>query len=128
MAEVKTEDKLPGTMAVNDQGILEIGGFSVVDLSREYGTPLMVLDEEKIRENIRLYRQAFENNYCDFQIVYAGKALLNQALCKIIADENIGLDVVSGGELYTAIQADFPMEKVFFHGNNKLESEIEMAL
>ena len=128
MTEATIAGNLPGTMVVNEDGVLEIGGINVRELAREYGTPVMVLDEKKIRDNIRQYRKSFQENYHDFQVVYAGKAMLNKALCKIIEAETAGLDVVSGGEFYTALQAGFPMENVFFHGNNKLKSELEMAL
>ncbi|WP_027363410.1 diaminopimelate decarboxylase [Desulfotruncus alcoholivorax] len=119
--------KLQGTMKINDQGHLEIGGCDAVDLARRFGTPLYVLDEKQFRQNCRNYYRAFTDKY-DGIVIYAGKTLLTLAICHIIADEGLSLDVVSGGELYTAWKARFPMDRVFFHGNNKTESELKMAL
>lgn len=113
---------------VNSLGHLTIGECDTVDLVKEYGTPLYVLDENGIRRACRLYKEAFEEYYegkgCP---LYASKALNCLEICRIINSENMGLDVVSGGELYTAIQAGFPMSKIHFHGNNKTFEEIEMA-
>lgn len=114
--------------SINDQGHLSIGGHDAVSLAKEFGTPLYVLDERVIRARIRSYVKGFKEGYPDFTVVYAGKALLTSALCRIIDEEGLFLDVVSGGELYTALHADFPAERVFFHGNNKSRHEIEMAV
>lgn len=120
--------KLRKNMRVNSAGHLEIGGCDTVDLAREFGTPLYVLDEELLRSQCRAYRNELSMVYPDSMVIYASKALMNMAVCRIIDDEGLGLDVVSGGELYTAFQAGFPMEKVFFHGNNKSSEELGMAL
>lgn len=119
--------KLLGTMRVNDKGHLEIGGCDTTMLAQEFGTPLYVLDEEYFRQNCRDYYRAFTHQY-QTEVLYAGKTLLTLAICRIIDEEGLGLDVVSGGELYTAIKANFPMERVHFHGNNKSPEEIRLAL
>jgi len=119
--------KLQGTMRVNDDGHLEIGGCDTVELANRFGTPLYVMDEAHFRQNCRNYYRAFTEKY-DGVVVYAGKTLLTLAICHIIAEEGLNLDVVSGGELYTARMARFPRERVVFHGNNKSETELKMAI
>lgn len=116
-----------GTMRVNSSGHLEIGGIDAVELAKRYKTPLWVIDEAGFRENCRVFRDAFQA-LGDNMVLYACKALCTTALCKIVADEGLGLDVVSGGELFTAINSGFPMEKVYFHGNNKSYDELKMAV
>lgn len=118
--------KFHGTMRVNAIGHLEIGGCDTVELARVFGTPLYVLDEELFRENCRAYQRAFAGG--NARVLYAGKAALTLAICRLLDEEGLGLDVVSGGELYTAIQARFPMSRVYFHGNNKASTELRMAL
>lgn len=114
---------------VNSKGHLTIGGCDTVELAKEYGTPLYVLDENVIRNTIRSYVNSFKKFYDGNGMpLYASKALSCKALCRIAKEENIGLDVVSGGEIYTAVQAGFPMEKVHFHGNNKTADEIRFAI
>jgi diaminopimelate decarboxylase len=98
-----------------------------VELARKYGTPLYVLSEDIITSNAEIMKNAFEKCNIDYEINYAGKAFLTVAMCKIIENAGLSLDVVSGGELYTAIKAGFPMERVCFHGSNKSIAEIEMA-
>ncbi len=116
-------------LSVNEKGHLTICGCDTVELAKEYGTPLYVMDENLIRKNCRMYTSALEKYYGgNGLILYAGKSFCTLASCKIAKEEGMGLDVVSGGELYTAIKADFPMEKVYFHGNNKTEDELKMAL
>jgi len=108
---------------------LTIGGVNTIELAKEYGTPLYVLDENKVRENMRLYVDSMEKYYGGRgMVLYASKAMCIKELCRIAKSENMGLDVVSGGEMYTAYAAGFPMEKVYFHGNNKTVDEIKMAL
>ena len=120
--------RLHGTMCINSKGHLEIGGCSTVDLARKFGTPLYIMDEEHIREICRDYYNSFTRKYKNALVIYASKAFLTLAMCKIIEEEGLGLDVVSGGEIYTALKADFPMEKIYFHGNNKSIEELELAL
>jgi diaminopimelate decarboxylase len=117
---------LYGTSKITD-GILAIGGVSAADMGKKFGTPLFCLDEELIRQNCRRYRRAFcEGNHN--RVAYAGKALLTIAICQIVEQEGLYLDVVSGGELWTAMKAQFPAERIYFHGNNKSEQELRLAL
>ena len=105
---------------VNEKGHLTIGGCDTVALAKEYGTPVYVIDETTVRDTCRSYVKSFQNHYDGKGMaLYASKALSCLELCRIIKEENMGLDVVSGGELYTASEAGFPMENVHFHGNNK---------
>lgn len=114
---------------INDRGHLTIGGCDAVELAEQYGTPLYVLDENVIRETCRSYVSSFKKFYNGNGMpLYASKALSCKELCRIANEENLGLDVVSGGEIYTAVQSGFPMEKVHFHGNNKTADEIKFAL
>lgn len=103
-------------------------GYDTVELAKKYGTPLYIISEEKIRNRCREIREDFLEKHEGTKAAYASKAFLTLAMCKIIDSEGLGLDVVSGGELYTAIKADFPMDKVMFHGNNKSYSELQMAV
>jgi diaminopimelate decarboxylase len=107
---------------------LEIGGCDTTELVRTYGTPLYVYDEALIREKCRAYVKAFEASGFRFQVAYASKAFMCMAMCQLVMEENMSLDVVSGGELYTALKAGFPAERIHFHGNNKTEEELSMAL
>ncbi|MBE7037061.1 MAG: diaminopimelate decarboxylase [Ruminococcaceae bacterium] len=116
-------------LSVNEQNHLTIGGLDTVSLAEEYGTPLYVFDENQIRKNCRLYTESMKTFYGgNGLILYASKAFCTMAMCKIIDSEGMGLDVVSGGELFTAHKAGFPMEKIYFHGNNKSKAELELAL
>ncbi|MCL0107809.1 diaminopimelate decarboxylase [Peptococcaceae bacterium] len=119
--------QLYGNMKVNERGNLEISGCDTVELAKEYGTPLYVIDEAYFRKLCREFYVSFNEN-CNSEVLYAGKALLTLAICKIVSDEGLSLDVVSGGELYTAMKAGFPMERVYFHGNNKSLEELKMAV
>lgn len=113
----------------NDKGHLTIGGVDAVDLANKYGTPLYVMDERTIRGHCRTFQQSIDDNYGGKGLaVYASKAFNCKEMCRIIKDEGLGIDVVSGGELYTALSVDFPPEKIVFHGNNKTEEEIKLAL
>lgn len=120
--------KLHGTMQINDKGRLEIGGCDATELVEKFGTPLYVMDEEFIRKNCGEYYEAFTGTYPNSQVIYASKAFMTTAMCHIVASEGLGLDVVSGGELYTALKAGFPTDRIYFHGNNKTEDELRMAL
>ena len=117
------------TLKINAKGHLEIGGADCVALAQEFGTPVYVFDEAYIRRMMRVYRDTILEKYDGKGIVlYASKAFSCQAIYRIADEENIGIDVVSGGELYTAKKAGFPMQKVYMHGNNKLDYEIGEAL
>lgn len=116
-------------LSVNEKGHLTIGGCDTIQLAKEYGTPLYVLDETTIRNACRAYKRSFEKHYAGKGLpFYASKALNCKAICRIIMEEGLGLDVVSGGELYTALQAGFPANKIHMHGNNKTPAELRMAL
>ncbi|MBI3920726.1 MAG: diaminopimelate decarboxylase [Armatimonadetes bacterium] len=119
---------LLGTQQVSAAGHLVIGGCDTVELAQQYGTPLYVMDEACIRENCRAYRRAFESRHPQTEICYAGKAFLTMALCRIVDQEGLGLDVASAGEFYTALQAGFPPGRVYLHGNFKSPMEMGMAL
>ncbi|UKS30657.1 diaminopimelate decarboxylase [Paenibacillus sp. HWE-109] len=119
---------LHGTSKINDQGHLEIGGVDATRLVADYGTPLYVFDEALIRQRCREFVEAFQASGLKFQVAYASKAFCVMAMCRIVEEEGMSLDVVSDGELYTALQAGFPAERIHFHGNNKTMDEIEMAI
>jgi diaminopimelate decarboxylase len=119
---------LHDNLNINDRGHLEIGGCDCCDLVHEFGTPLYVIDEQKIRKNCRKFNEALKKYYPNSQVVYAAKAFMTMAVCRIIEEEGLGLDVVSGGELFTAIETGFPKEKIYFHGNNKSFSEIKLGV
>lgn len=119
---------LSGTMLINEQGHLEIGGCDTVALAKQFGTPLYVMDEELIRHNCGIYRDTFSRLYPHSQVAYAGKAFLTTAMCRLLDEEGLALDVVSGGEIFTALTAGFPAAKMIYHGNNKTPVEIKQAL
>ena len=116
-------------LGINEKNHLEIGGLDTVELAKQYGTPLYVMDEEQIRKNCKIYKDAVDKYYDgNGLILYASKAFSCMHIYRVVNQEGLGIDVVSGGELYTAIKARFPMEKVYFHGNNKTNDEIELAV
>lgn len=116
-------------LSVNEKNHLQIGGCDTLDLAQQFGTPLYIMDEELIRKNCRTYKDAIETCYSgNGKIAYASKAFSCMHMYRIAAQEGLCIDVVSGGELYTAIKADFPMADVYFHGNNKTDAEIIMAI
>jgi len=119
---------LLGTQSINSQGHLEIGGCDTVDLAHRFGTPLYVMDEAAVRSRCAEYRQAFQACQPEALPTFAGKAFLCMAMARIVAEEGLGLDVASGGELLTALQAKFPPERILLHGNNKSVAEMEMAV
>ena len=120
--------KLFGTSKVNENGNLSIGGVDTVELAKEFKTPLYVMDQELIETTIDKMKAAFKSTRFNTRIAYAGKAFLSTGMIKLVESKGLDLDVVSGGELYTAHKAGFPMNKVHLHGNNKLVNEIEMAV
>lgn len=114
---------------VNEKGHLTIGGCDTVELAKTYGTPLYVMNEEVIRQALRTYVQSMEQYYPQGgRVAYASKACCFLEMYRIAAEEGCGSDVVSGGELYTALRAGMPAEWLYFHGNNKPEGELRMAL
>ncbi|OMP65900.1 diaminopimelate decarboxylase [Domibacillus epiphyticus] len=116
-----------GTSAVNDRGHLEIGGVDAVELAAQYGTPLYLYDVALIRQRARGFKQTFDKMGITAQVAYASKAFASVAMMQLAEQEGLSLDVVSGGELYTALKAGFPVERIHFHGNNKSREELEMA-
>lgn len=120
---------LPLTAQVNAQDHLEVGGCDVVDLVQRFGSPLYILDEQTLRAACQQYREAFNRYYeGEALVLYASKAWNCLAVCAIAASEGLGIDVVSAGELYTAIQAGVSADKLYFHGNNKSLEELQMAV
>ena len=116
-------------LSINSEKHLVIGQHDTVELAKKFGTPLYVLDEDLMRDNCRAYKNAIDTYYDGHGLVlFASKALCTMYTGRLVAEEGLGADVVSGGELYTLYKAGFPMEKVFFHGNNKTPDEIELAL
>ncbi|WP_125703401.1 diaminopimelate decarboxylase [Lacticaseibacillus daqingensis] len=116
------------TITTNTQGHLTIGGADALALAQEFQTPLYVYDVGQIRTQIRRFKQVFEAEHVAYAVSYASKAFATVAMYQVAAQEGAHIDVVSGGELYTAVQAHFPMADVAFHGNNKSQAELEMAL
>src|SRR5699024_3083622 len=113
---------------INNQGHLEIGGLDTIDLAKKYGTPLYVYDVSLIRKNARAFVHTFEKLGIPAQVAYASKAFSTIAMVEVAKEEGLSLDIVSEGELYTALQADFPTERIHMHGNNKSFAELEMAI
>jgi diaminopimelate decarboxylase len=118
----------PITSKINAKGHLEIGGCDLVDLAAEFGTPLYIMDETTLRVRCREYKNAFKDHYENTRIVYACKALCTTAVLKIVNEEGLGVDVASGGELYTARKAGCDLKNAYFHGNNKTRKELEQAV
>jgi diaminopimelate decarboxylase len=121
-------DILPLTAAVSDDGHLTIAGCDTVALAREFGTPLYVFDEETLRHQCREFQAQFRSRHPDTAVSYAAKAYLGRALAALLTEEEMSLEVVSGGELTIARSVGFPAERISFHGNNKSEDELREAL
>lgn len=113
---------------VNEKGQLMIGQVPASELAEQYGTPLYVYDVEKIRNNASAFVRTFEENGVKAQVAYASKAFSSVAILQVAHQEGLSLDVVSEGELHTALEAGFPVEKIHMHGNNKSIRELEMAV
>ncbi len=123
------EALLPDSAEVTASGHLGLGGCDAVDLAAEFRTPLYVYDELTIRNRAAAYRDGLARAYPGRSLVcYAGKAYCAPWLLRILDEQELGLDVVSGGELYTARASGFPSERIYFHGNNKGEDELALAL
>ncbi|MBV6683664.1 diaminopimelate decarboxylase [Rossellomorea marisflavi] len=120
--------ELHGSQEINEQGQLTIGGVNTVKLAEQYGTPLYIYDTSLIRERARGFKDTFEELGVKAEVAYASKAFSSIAIFQLMKEEGLSLDVVSGGELHTAIKAGFPVEKIHFHGNNKSYEELAMAL
>lgn len=115
-------------LSVNEKGHLTFSGVDTVELAKKYKTPLYVMDEDKIRAKCRAYKRALSKYFNKGQMLYASKAASFKRIYEIAREENVLVDVVSGGELYTALKAGFPGENIYFHGNNKTCDEIEYAV
>ncbi|MGN0573735.1 MAG: diaminopimelate decarboxylase [Acutalibacteraceae bacterium] len=116
-------------ISVNEKGHLTIGGADTVELAEKYGTPAYIFDENEIRNNLREFKKSIDENYGgNGLVVYASKAFCCKEMCRICAQEGTGIDVVSGGELYTALSVGFPTDRIVFHGNNKTYDELVMAV
>ncbi|MEH1943953.1 MAG: diaminopimelate decarboxylase [Nostoc sp.] len=123
------QELLPLTARVHSHDLLEIGGCDVTTLVEQFGSPLYILDEETLRSACQQYRDAFKQYYKgESQVLYASKAWNCLAVCAIVASEGLGIDVVSGGELYTALQAGVSPDKIYLHGNNKSREELILAI
>ena len=117
---------LYSNLSVNNKGHLEIAGHDTVELAAKYGTALFAMDEDKLRENCRVYVDSMKKYFGeDSMPLYASKALCFTEIYRIVSSCGMGTDIVSSGELYTAIKAGFPLEKAYFHGNNKTDADIK---
>ena len=115
-------------ISVNEKGHLTFAGYDTVELAEKYGTPLYLMDEDKIREHVRAYKTAMAKYFpAGSMPEFASKAFSCKQIYRIMAEEGIDIDVVSPGEIYTAAAAGFPMENSFFHGNNKTDADIKFA-
>ncbi|HEY9779853.1 MAG TPA: diaminopimelate decarboxylase [Leptolyngbyaceae cyanobacterium] len=123
------QELLPRGAQINEQDCLEIGGCDVTRLVQQFGSPLYILDEETLRTACRQYRDGFKRYYPgESQVLYASKAWSCLAVCAIVNSEGLGVDVVSGGELYTALSAGVSPELIYLHGNNKSIEELTRAI
>lgn len=113
---------------LDENGRLMFERVAIEKIAQHYKTPCYIYSENIIRTNCQEYSMSFKNNKVDYEILYAGKAFLVKALCNILDEEGFGIDASSGGEIYTALAANFPAERIYFHGNNKSENEIRFAL
>ncbi len=116
-------------ISANERGHLTIGSYDTVELAKKYGTPLYAYDENEIRKNLKEFKKSIDDEYNgNGLVVYASKAFCCKEMMRICMQEGVGVDVVSGGELYTALSVDFPAENIVFHGNNKTYEELVMAV
>ena len=114
---------------VNENGNLEMSGCDLVKIAKEFGTPAYVVDDATIRNNCKKYNDSIKKYYDgNGRAIYASKALSCKYMYKLVNEEGFGIDVVSGGELYAALSAGFPADKIYFHGNNKTPDELKYAL
>ena len=116
-------------LSVNENGNLAMGGVDTVALAKKYGTPLYVMDEDRIRERCRTYMTAMKEAFgANALPLYAGKAAAFRHIYRVMKEEGMGIDVVSSGEIYSAASVGFPMERAYFHGNNKTDEDIAYAM
>ena len=126
IGEAKLE--LYKSIQITDDGELEIGGCRATRLARDFCTPLHIMDEEVIRTKCREIKTSLLKYYPKIHVAYASKAFCTLAMCRLAHEETLGLDVCSGGELFTALEAGIPPENILFHGNCKTPQEIEMGV
>ena len=116
-------------LSINEKGHLCLAGQDTVELAKQYGTPLYLFDEDRIRERCRTYQTAIKQAFgTSASALYASKAASFRAIYRIMKEEGMGVDVVSSGEIYTALSAGFPMEKAYFHSNNKTDADVKYAI
>ena len=116
-------------VTVGENGHLYFAGADTVSLAEKYGTPVFLLDDARVRARIREYKEAMQKNFGESSVpLFASKSLSFKEIYRIMAEEGIGTDIVSSGELFTAVSAGFPMERAFFHGNNKTDFDIQYAI
>ena len=116
-------------IGVDEAGHLTFGGVDTITLAEKHGTPLYLMDEDRIRYNCRVYKNAMADAFGQGSFPsYAGKAACFKRIYAIMAEENMSVDLVSPGEVYTAYKAGFPMERAFFHGNNKTDSDLAFSM
>ena len=125
---IALDQVLPPSAEVTSEGHLAIGGCDLVALASEHGTPLVVYDEGALRATARAYREAFAAHAPDAEVIYASKAYFGLAMLRLAREEGLSVDVASGGELFAALRAGFPPERIHLHGNNKDAREIGEAL
>lgn len=121
------QDIRPVTTKINEKGNIEIGGCDLIELANKYSTPLYIFDEATIRSMTQSYKDAFKS-YPNMRMMFAAKAFMTKAVCRIMQQEGFGLDLCSGGEIYTAKSAGFDMSQTLFNGNNKTYDELELAI
>ena len=125
----KKDDLLCTNVSVSESGELLFAGMSTTELAKEYKTPLYLIDEDRIRERCRTYLCAVKDFLGDKgHVLYASKALSFKRIYEIMKSEGMGIDVVSSGEIATAVKAGFPLEKAFFHSNNKTDADVSLAM
>lgn len=116
-------------LSINEKGHLEFAGLNTVEMAKKYGTPLYLMDEDRIRYNCNLYKNAMRKYYGENSLpLYASKVASFKKIYEIMKDEKMGIDVVSSGEIYTALKAGFTLENAYFHSNNKTDADIEYAM
>ena len=116
-------------ITVGQNGHLYFAGQDTVELAKQYGTPLYLMDEDKIRESCRIYTEAFKKHFGEnARPLYASKANCFKRIYEIMREENMGIDVVSSGEMYTAIQAGYDLSRAYFHSNNKTDADIAYGM
>ena len=114
--------------SINEKGHFEICGHDTIELAEKFGTPLYVIDEDKVRKMCRTYKNAIKRHFDNSDILYASKALSFKGMYRIAMEEGMCVDAVSCGEIYTALKAGFPAERIYYHGNNKMREDIEFAV